>query len=80
MEIKNATEVLPEYALDVANEPLVVTIGGKLVAAVVVIPNADLKSISLSAKPEFLSVIAHYRASLRSDGAITGQEIQARLQ
>ena len=80
IEIKEATEALSEYAQDVGNGPLIVTIGGKPVAALVAIPNTDLESVSLSTNPEFLGIIERSRARLESEGGVTGEEIREHLQ
>ena len=78
--ITDATEELSEYAQNVANEPLIVAIGGKPLAALVTIPNGDMESVSLSTNPEFIGMIESSRALLKSEGGITPEEIREHLQ
>jgi antitoxin (DNA-binding transcriptional repressor) of toxin-antitoxin stability system len=47
LEVAQATAPLAEYAGDVKNEPLILTINGKPVAALVPIENADVETVTL---------------------------------
>lgn len=44
LEMKEASAPLSEYAREVKKEPLILTIGGKPVAALVPLENADLET------------------------------------
>lgn len=51
LEMTHATAPLADYAGDVKNEPLILTIDGKSVAALVPLENADLETVTLSTHP-----------------------------
>ena len=48
LEMAKATAPLAEYARDVNKEPVIVTVRGKPIAALVSVENADLETITLS--------------------------------
>jgi antitoxin (DNA-binding transcriptional repressor) of toxin-antitoxin stability system len=62
IEVTDATASLAEYARDLGQEPVIVTIQGKPVAALVAIGNADLETVTLSNHPQFLALIERSRA------------------
>jgi len=70
---------LAKYAQQVDTGPIVVTIGGRPVAVVVAIENADLETISLSTNPQFLALIERSRARQESEGGISSDEMRRRL-
>ncbi len=74
-----ATESLAKYARKVSREPMVLTDGGKPVAALVSIKNADRETVMLSTHPKFLALIGRSRARLKSEGGISGKEVRRRL-
>lgn len=53
---------LAEYAQDVGKEPVILTVAGKPVAALVAIEDADLETVALSTHPQFLALIERSRA------------------
>lgn len=57
IDLTEATETLATYAADVAQGPVIITVGGKPVTALVAIENADLETVSLSTNPAFLALI-----------------------
>ncbi len=68
LEMKHATASLAEYARDVKKEPVILTVAGKPVAALVAIENADAETVSLSTNPRFLALIERSRAPLGRRG------------
>ena len=74
-----ATAPLAEYARNVNKEPVILTVDGKPVAALVPIENADLETVTLSTHPQFLAVIERSRARQKSEGGISGHEMRRRL-
>lgn len=56
LELAKATAPLAEYARDVSKEPVILTVGGKPVAALVAIEDADLETVTLSTHPRFLAL------------------------
>lgn len=79
IEMSQATSPLSEYMQDVDKEPLIFTVGGKPVAALVSIENADWETVSLSTNPEFIELIEQSRAHYKSEGGISSEEMRRRL-
>lgn len=65
IEQTEAVAPLAAYAADIAQEPVIVTVNGKPVAALVAIENADLETVSLSTNFAFLALIERSRAPSR---------------
>ncbi len=53
IEQAEAKASLADYTESIAQEPVIVTVNGKPVAALVAIENADLETVSLSTNPPF---------------------------
>ena len=79
VELSEATSPLSEYAERAHDETLVVTEGGKPVAALVPIEEVDLESLSLGTNPDFLALIEHSRARCHPGAGISTSEMRARL-
>jgi antitoxin (DNA-binding transcriptional repressor) of toxin-antitoxin stability system len=79
LELAQATAPLVEYAQDVGRAPLILTVGGKPVAALVSIENADLETITLSTHPQFLALIERSRTRDNTEGGILTEEMRRRL-
>ncbi len=79
LEVAQATASLAEYAGDVKNEPLILTINGKPVAALVPLENADVETVTLSTHPQFLALIERSRARQKTEGGISSEEMRRRL-
>jgi len=79
LELSKATAPLKVYAREVSKEPMIVTIEGKPVAALVAIQNADLETVTLSTHPQFLALIERARARQKSQGGISSKEMRRRL-
>jgi antitoxin (DNA-binding transcriptional repressor) of toxin-antitoxin stability system len=79
LELAKATASLAEYARDVNKEPVILTAGGKPVAALVSIQNADLETVTLSTSPAFLALIERSRARHKAEGGISSKEMRRRL-
>lgn len=80
LEIAKATAPLAAYAQDVSTEPVILTVGGKPVAALVPIENADLETATLSTHPQFLALIERSRTRQKSEGGISSEEMRRRLE
>ena len=74
-----ATAPLAEYAREVNKEPLILTVDGKPIAALVPIENADLETVTLSTHPEFLALIERSRARQKAEGGLSSAEMRRRL-
>jgi antitoxin (DNA-binding transcriptional repressor) of toxin-antitoxin stability system len=79
LEVAQATAPLADYARGVKNEPLILTINGKPVAALVPIENADLETVTLSTHPQFLALIERSRARQKTEGGMSSEEMRRRL-
>ncbi|MFQ5830662.1 MAG: hypothetical protein ACE5JD_16140 [Candidatus Methylomirabilia bacterium] len=79
IEMEKATGRLAEYAQDVNKEPVILTVKGKPVAALVAIENADLETVTLSTNAQFLALIDRSRTRQRSEGGISSEEMRRRL-
>jgi prevent-host-death family protein len=79
LEMANATAPLAEYARDVAKEPVVVTVRGKPIAALVSVENADAETVTLSTHPQFIALIERSRARQKAEGGVSGEEMRRRL-
>lgn len=79
LEMDKATASLAEYAREVAKGPVIVTSGGKPVAALVPIQNADLETVTLSTSAQFLALIERSRVRRKAEGGISSAEMRRRL-
>jgi prevent-host-death family protein len=79
LEMDKATEPLSQYVQQVSRGPLILTVGGKPVAALVSVENADLETMSLSTNPQFLDLIERSRARQSAEGGISSAEMRRRL-
>lgn len=79
IEMAEAKNPLSEYARKMGKEPVILTDGGRPVAALVPIRNADHETVTLSSDPLFLALIERSRTHLKEKGSITGAEMRRRL-
>jgi len=79
LEVDKATAPLAEYVRDVNREPVILTVDGQPVAALVPVDNTDLETATLSTHPGFLALIERSRARQESEGGISGEEMRRRL-
>jgi len=79
VEINDATDALKDYAEQLTKEPVVVTRGGKAIAALVRIRPSDLESFLVSESPVFKRIVRKSRASYKSESGLTREELEKRL-
>jgi len=79
LEVGEATGPLADYAQGVDKEPLILTVSGKPVAALVPIENADLETVGLSNDPTFLALIERSRTRHRVEGGVSSTEMRRKL-
>ncbi len=79
IELEKATKTLREYAREAGGEPLVMTEGGKPVAVLLPLEDADLETVSLSTNPRFLELIERSRARLAEEGGLSSEEVRRQL-
>ncbi len=79
IEAAKATLPLVNYTKEVAEEPVIVTVKGKPIVALVSISNADIETVSLSNNRQFLSLIERSRSRQKAEGGISADEMRRRL-
>jgi prevent-host-death family protein len=77
--IKQATAPLADYVRNIGKEPVVVSVGGKPVAALVSLKNSDWETVRLSCHPQFLALIQRSRERQEKEGGISSQDMRRRL-
>ncbi|MEX0612918.1 MAG: type II toxin-antitoxin system prevent-host-death family antitoxin [Pirellulales bacterium] len=80
IEKTDATATLAEYAAEIDSGPVIVTSGGRPVAALVPIENADLETIFLSTNRDFLDLIERSRARVKSADGVPIDEMRRRFE
>ena len=79
LEVSEATAPLAEYARNIDEEPIVLTVDGNPVAVLEAIEDLDQEIASLSNNPQFLAIIERSRARHRAEGGISSEEMRRRL-
>src|SRR5262249_60793886 len=79
IEMSEATAPLAEFAGRARTEPILVTSGGKPIAALVPLENADLETVTLSTNEKFLALIERSRVAQTTQGGISAAEMRRRL-
>ncbi len=79
LEVAQATAPLADYARDVKTEPLILTMNGTPVAALIPLENADVETVTLSTHPRFLALIERSRARQQTEGGFSSEEMRRRL-
>ena len=79
LEMVKATAPLAEYAQNVGKEPVILTVRGKPVAALVAVENADWETVTLSTHPQFIALIERSRARQKAAGGISSEEMRRRM-
>lgn len=78
LELAEATAPLAHYARRLES-PVVLTVEGRPIAALVDISNADMETVTLSTHPKFIALIERSRARLKVEGGISSAEMRRRL-
>jgi antitoxin (DNA-binding transcriptional repressor) of toxin-antitoxin stability system len=79
IEVSEATAPLSTYVEGVGDEPVILTIDGKPVAALVSLQDVDLETLALGRHPQFVQVIEDARARHKREGGISVSEMRRRL-
>lgn len=79
LEMAKATAPLADYARDVSSEPMILTVRGRPVAALLPIENADAETVALSTNSQFLALIERSRARCRAQGGVSSAKMRGRL-
>ena len=79
VDISDAVQTLAEYMRQLGDGPIVVTSGGRPLAAIVPTEDLDLETVSLSMNPEFMEIIQRSRARGEQEGGVTASEVERRF-
>lgn len=79
LEVERATAPLAAYVRRAGKGPVILTVDGKPVAALISIKKADLETVTLGTHPDFLALIERSRARQRAEGSIPAYEMRRRL-
>jgi antitoxin (DNA-binding transcriptional repressor) of toxin-antitoxin stability system len=79
LELRKATGSLAGYVGDAQKGPVVFTVKGDPVAALVPVTNADLEAVSLSSNRQFLRLIGRSRAAWKAKGGLSAAQVRLRL-
>lgn len=77
VKLSRASRSLAEYAAELTDEIVVVTVRDRPVAALVPLRRVDPESVRLSAHPEFLKIVRRSRADFRRGRTIPLAEMKA---
>ncbi len=80
VEFAEAKLPLSDYTRRIKKEPVIITKGGKPLAALVSIANADIETVSLSSNPKFIALIERSRAAQKAGGGLSTEEMRRRLE
>jgi hypothetical protein len=79
LELRNAGESVAIYVSDAKKGPVIFTVKGDPVAALVRVTSADLETLSLGSSRKFLQTIARSRAAWKTKGGLSAGEVRRRL-
>jgi PHD/YefM family antitoxin component YafN of YafNO toxin-antitoxin module len=79
VEIIDANASLAEYTAGLIEEPVIVTSNGQPIAALMMLENVDMETISLSTNPKFIESIERSRMKRHSESGISSAEMRRRL-
>lgn len=80
LELNQATAPLAEYVEIAKEEPLLLLLNGKPVAALVPLDEeTDLETIAVSTDPDFLALIERSREKQKREGGLSTEEVRRKL-
>ena len=79
LELRNAGGSVATYVGDAKKGPVVFTVKGDPVAALVRVTSADLETLSLASNRTFLRMIARSRNALKTKGSLSAREVRRRI-
>ena len=79
LELGKAGESVAAYVGDAKKGPVIFTVKGDPVAALVRVTNADLETLSLSSNRRFLRTIARSRTAWKAKGGLSAGQVRLRL-
>jgi len=79
LELRKAGGSVATYVGDAKKGPVIFTVKGDPVAALVRVTNADLETLSLASNRRFLQVIARSRTAWKEKGGLSDREVRRRI-
>lgn len=79
LELRKATGSLARYVGDAQKGPVVFTVKGDPIAALVPVTNADLETLSLGSNRTFLGLIRRSRQTWETQGGLSTAQVRLRL-
>jgi hypothetical protein len=79
LELRNAGGSVATYIGAAKKGPVIFTVKGDPVAALVRVTGADLETLSLGSSRKFLGAIARSRAAWKTRGGLSAGEVRRRL-
>ena len=79
LELRKAGGSVASYVGDAKKGPVIFTVKGDPVAALIRVANADLETLSLSSSREFLRMITRSRAAWKTKGGLSTGQVRRRL-
>jgi PHD/YefM family antitoxin component YafN of YafNO toxin-antitoxin module len=76
VDLAKASKSLPAYAHDLSEEPVILTVDGEPVAALVSLKNVNRESLVLSTSPAFLRLMQAAREELAKGDSVSLEEIK----
>ena len=80
LDLAHASKSLSAYTDELDDEPIILTIDAKPVAAIVSLKNVDSESLAISTNPEFLRLMQAAREEIESGQFVSLEEIKRELQ
>jgi antitoxin (DNA-binding transcriptional repressor) of toxin-antitoxin stability system len=79
IEINEAAAALADYARRAGTEPVILTEGGKPLAALVSLEGVDAETLALATSPRFMAIVQESRESLRAEGGLSSDDVRREL-
>jgi antitoxin (DNA-binding transcriptional repressor) of toxin-antitoxin stability system len=79
VDLAKASKSLSAYAHELGEEPVILTVDDKPVAALVSLKNVDRESLALSTSPVFLRLMQAAREELERGDSVSLEEIKREL-
>lgn len=76
LEKNEARASLAEYVEQMEQEPIIIEIAGKPVAALMSLVDVDWETIAVSTNPQFLAIIQRSRLRAQTEGRVSNADVQ----
>jgi len=79
IDLATASKPISAYADELGDEPIILTVGDRPVAALVPLKNVDRESLALSTSPEFLRLMQAARKEVEKGDVVSLEEMKREL-